>query len=158
MGHFGFSYVGVIYLLSLIIPNLFWTKNKPVGYDNIACNENKVLLLFERVGQFLMTSIVLIFSDYNLKEFSHWSIWLIISFLLMLLYEMSWIRYFKSGHSLKDFYQDFLGIPVPGALLPVAAFFFLSIYGKVIWLTIAVIIFGIGHIGIHIQHRKESMD
>ena len=141
----------------LTIPNLFWTKYKPVGYENIACNENKVLLLFERVGQFLVTPIAVIFSDYNIKTLSPWSIWLILSFLLMLLYEMYWIRYFKSDHTLKNFYGDFLGIPVPGALLPVVAFFLLSIYGKVIWLTIAVIILGIGHIGIHIQHRKECM-
>lgn len=155
MGHLGFSYVGAIYLLMLTIPNLIWARNKPIGYENIVCNENKILLLFERVGQFLVTPIALIFSDYNIKPFSSWSIWLIISFLLMLLYEISWIHYFRSKHTLADFYGNFLGIPVPGALLPVAAFFLLSIYGKVIWLTIAIIILGIGHVGIHIQHRKN---
>lgn len=129
-----------------------------MGYENIVCNENKVLLLFERVGQFLVTPIAVIFSDFNIKTFTPWSIWLIVSFILMLVYEISWIYYFKSGHTLKDFYGNFLGIPVPGALLPVAAFFLLSIYGKVIWLTIAVVILGIGHIGIHIQHRNESME
>ncbi len=139
----------------LTIPNLIWARNKPIGYENIVCNENKILLLFERVGQFLVTPIALIFSDYNIKPFSSWSIWLIISFLLMLLYEISWIHYFRSKHTLADFYGNFLGIPVPGALLPVAAFFLLSIYGKVIWLTIAIIILGIGHVGIHIQHRKN---
>jgi len=155
VGHLGFSYVGAIYLLMLTIPNLIWARNKPIGYENIVCNENKILLLFERVGQFLVTPIALIFTDYNIKPFSSWSIWLIISFLLMLLYEVSWIHYFRSKHTLADFYGDFLGIPVPGALLPVVAFFLLSIYGKVIWLTIAIIILGIGHIGIHIQHRKN---
>jgi len=154
MGHLGFSYVGLLYLLMLTIPNLFWTQNKPAGYENIVYNENKVLRLFERAGQFLVTPIAVIFSDYNLKTFSAWSIWLIVSFLLMLIYEMSWMHYFKSAHTLEDFYGDFFGIPVPGALLPVTAFFLLSIYGKVIWLTIAIIILGIGHIGIHIQHRK----
>ena len=29
----GFSYVGLIYLLMLFIPNIFWTKNQPIGYD-----------------------------------------------------------------------------------------------------------------------------
>ena len=155
MGHFGFSYVGTIYLLMLMIPNLFWTQNKPLGYENVVCKENKVLLWFERVGQFLVTPIAVMFSDYNLKPFSPWSVWLIVSFLLMLIYEMSWIHYFRSEHTLEDFYGEYLGIPVPGALLPVAAFFLLSIYGKVIWLAIAVIILGIGHIGIHIQHRMS---
>jgi len=155
VGHFGFSYIGAIYLLMLTIPNLIWAQNKPIGYEDIVCRENKILLLFERVGQFLVTPIALIFTDYNIKTFSSWSIWLIVSFILMLLYELSWIHYFRSKHTLEDFYGNFLGIPVPGALLPVVAFFLLSIYGKVIWLTIAVIILGIGHIGIHIQHRES---
>lgn len=31
-GHLGFSYVGLLFLLLLFIPNLIWTKNKPHGY------------------------------------------------------------------------------------------------------------------------------
>lgn len=31
--HFGFSYVGLIYLVMLFVPNLFWTKHKPKDYD-----------------------------------------------------------------------------------------------------------------------------
>lgn len=27
--NFGFSYIGLIFLLMLFVPNLFWTKNKP---------------------------------------------------------------------------------------------------------------------------------
>lgn len=42
-----------------------------------------------------------------------------------------------------------------GATLPVLAFLLLGIYGKNIFMTIAVIILGIGHIGIHLNHRKE---
>ena len=33
MGHFGFSYVGAIYLAMLTIPNLIWTKHQPAGYN-----------------------------------------------------------------------------------------------------------------------------
>ena len=47
------------------------------------------------------------------------------------------------------------GVPVAGATLPVVAFFLLGVYGKVIWLLISVVILGIGHIGIHLQHRKK---
>lgn len=48
LGHFGFSYVGLIYLLMLFIPNIIWTKHQPIGYD--FSNENKWLLWFERIG------------------------------------------------------------------------------------------------------------
>lgn len=155
LGHFGFSYVGCIYLLMLSIPNILWTKCKPSGYNDVVSNENKILLLFERVGQVLVTCVAVIFNDYNLKPFSLWSLWLIGSFILMIIYEINWIRYFNSKHSLKDFYGSFLGIPVPGASLSVVAFMLLSIYGRVIWLIISIIILGIGHIGIHLQHMKE---
>ncbi len=73
----------------------------------------------------------------------------------MVLYELWWIRYFRSERTLKDFYSSFVGVPLAGATLPVLAFFLLGVYGKVIWLMISVIILGIGHIGIHVKHRKD---
>jgi hypothetical protein len=151
-GHLGFSYVGLIYLLMLFIPNLIWTKYQPAGYATE--KENKILLVFERTGQVLVTFTVLIFNEFNINQISLWSIWLLISFILMLLYEISWIRYFLNEHTEKNFYRSLSGIPVPLASLPVMAFLLLGIYGKVIWLIISIIILGIGHIGIHIEHLK----
>jgi hypothetical protein len=63
--------------------------------------------------------------------------------LLMLCYEGYWIRYFRSEQKMTDFYSDFLGIPVAGASLPVAAFFFLGIYGANFFLLLATVILGI---------------
>lgn len=152
-GHLGFSYIGLIFMLMLFIPNLIWTKKQPQGYSTE--NENKILLVLERVGEVLATCCALLFSDFNLQEWSKWSLWLAAAFVLMIMYEIWWIRYFKSERKLADFYSSFLGIPVAGATLPVIAFFLLGIYGKVIWMMIASIVLGIGHIGIHLQHRKE---
>ena len=74
---------------------------------------------------------------------------------LYALYEGFWVRYFRGKRALSDFYRPLLGIPAPGATLPVLAFLFLGIYGKVIWLIAASVILGIGHIGIHLQHSRE---
>ena len=52
-------------------------------------------------------------------------------------------------------YSSILGIPVAGATLPVLAFLSLAVYGKNIILGVAVLILGIGHIGIHLIHKKE---
>ena len=153
MGHIGFSYVGLIYLLMLFIPNGIWTKYKPMGYD--FQGENITLVVFEKIGQVCVTCCALIFSDFNLNDFSMWSIWLGASFFAMIIYELYWIRYFRGEHTLWNFYRSFCGIPVPGASLPVIAFLLLGIYGKVMWLIISVIILGIGHIGIHMQHLKH---
>ena len=153
--HFGFSYVGLIFLLMLIVPNIIWTRYQPIDYDRYVCNENKVLKVFERVGEVSVSCIVLIFEDFNINIWSGWSWWLIMAFALMILYEVYWVRYFRSPKSMRDFYRSLLGIPVAGATLPVLAFLLLAIYGKNIVLGIAVIILGIGHIGIHLMHKKE---
>ena len=153
MGHIGFSYIGLIFLLMLTIPNLIWTKHQPIDYD--FQGENKVLLIFERVGQILVTCTALAFSDFNLRPWSIWTLWLIAAVILMLMYECWWVRYFKSQKSLADFYSSFCGVPVAGATLPVVAFLLLGVYGKVVLLIISVVILGIGHIGIHLQHRRE---
>ncbi len=153
MGHFGFSWVGLCFLLMLFIPNLLWAKRQPVGYSS--GGESRVLLAFERVGQACVTCSAVIFSDYNPRSWSLWSLWLIGAAALMLLYEGWWVRYFRSGRTLRDFYSSYFGVPVAGATLPVAAFLLLGVYGRVIWLVISVVILGIGHIGIHLRHRRE---
>lgn len=155
MIHFGFSYIGLAFLLMLFIPNIIWTKHKPKDYENYVVNENKILLLFERTGEILVCVISLIFSDFNLREANLWSVWLVLAVLAMIFYEGYWIRYFCSEQQMTDFYSSFLGIPVAGASLPVVAFFFLGIYGANFFMLFSTIVLGIGHIGIHLSHRKE---
>ena len=139
----------------LYVPNILWTKNKPEDYDEYAKNENRTLLLFERVGETLVSVIVLVFKDFNIHGLSPWFAWLIGAFILMILYEVFWIRYFKSEKTMADFYSSILGIPVAGATLPVVAVILLAIYGGNLFLLASGIILGMGHIGIHLQHRKE---
>lgn len=158
MFHFGFSYVGFIYLLMLVIPNMIWTRHQPKEYEQYVQKERKVLQGFERIGEILVSCFVLLFSDFNIRLDSLWSVWLLFSFMLMLLYEVYWVRYFKSEKNMSDFYKSICGIPVAGATLPVCAFFLLGIYGSNVFLLLAVIILGIGHIGIHLQHRNQIIE
>lgn len=137
--HFGFSYVGFLFLLMLMAPNLIWSRNRPADYAAYAKRENKVLQWMERIGQISVTCLAL----------------LLVAFLQMVLYEIYWIRYFKSGKTMGDFYRSLWGIPVAGAVLPVAAFLLLALYGRSLPMLLAVTLLGIGHIGIYLQHRKE---
>lgn len=155
--HFGFSYIGLIFLLMLFIPNIIWSKNKPKSYEKYVKNENKILLTFERIGEIAVTCLSLIFADFNINEISTWSAVLLTAFILMVLYEIYWLRYFKSSKTMKDMYSSLLGIPVAGATLPVLSFLLLGIYGKNLFLIVSTVILGIGHIGIHLNHRKESL-
>lgn len=151
----GFSYIGFLFLVMLMVPNIIWTKNQPVDYEKYVVNESKVLLLLERIGEVLVSCISLIFADFNIRPWTAWSWWFVLAVLMMILYEIYWIRYFKSKKTMKDFYSSLLGVPVAGATLPVVAFFLLGIYGKNPFMMAAVMILGIGHIGIHINHYRE---
>ena len=151
----GFSYIGLLWLIMLFVPNILWTRNKPSDYDKYEKKENRILLAFERVGQVIVTTAALIFSNFNIRQISFWTVVLGLSFLSMVLYELYWIRYFRSGKTMKDMYSSFLGVPVAGATYPVIAFFLLGIYGGNIIMIAGTVILGIGHIGIHLRHRKE---
>lgn len=150
---FGFSYIGLIFLVMLFVPNIVWSKNMPKDYDRYAGDENRVLSLFERLGQVLGV-VFSLFINLNVNP-SPWLVVLIIAFLFMILYELYWIRYFKSPRRMEDMYSNFLGIPVAGATLPVLAFLFLGIYGNNPFLIISTLILAIGHIGIHLNHKNK---
>lgn len=137
----------------LFVPNIIWSKHQPVGYNSDT--ENRILLVFERIGEVAVSCTAVIFSDFNIRLDSLWTLWLLVSAIFMLMYEIYWIRYFRSQKSLEDFYSSLLGIPVAGATLPIIAFLLLGIYGKNICMIVWVIILGIGHIGIHLQHKKQ---
>ena len=160
----GFCFTGVVFLLMLFIPNMVWgIKGKPEGYDDMIEAEHKFLLTMERIGEVLVTVSLLIFTAINpqikkLPEgvYFKWTviIWLT-SFVLMILYECYWIKYFKSQRRLQDFYSSFAGFPLAGATLPVIAVFLLGLYSGNIILICASLVLGIGHIGIHMVHRES---
>lgn len=156
---FGFSYIGLVWLLLLLVPNFLWTKRKPANYERYAKNENRVLSVLERAGEVIVTGVALIFSDFNPRlPLSLWSLWLLASLILMILYEVFWIRYFRSPRTMRDFYRGLIGIPVAGATLPVLAFALLAVYGGNPILLGGTAILGVGHIGIHLAHAKEARE
>ena len=155
-GNLGFSYIGLIYLLMLMIPNIIWAKNKPLNYDT--SKENKILLFFERIGEVACTTSLIAFNNTNPSTINIRIIWLMISFCLMLAYEVYFINYFKSEKTLNDFYGKFLGVLYPGATLPICALLLLGIYGRLLPLIISTIVMAIGHIGIHHQHYQDIIN
>ena len=151
---FGISIAGIVFLAMLFIPNIKWAKNQPPGYDELSAHESRAFLAFERVGQVLTTCAAVVFvcpRGYSLP----WLLWLVAAFLLMVLYEVSWARYFKGGEKLDGMYQPLGPIPVPIATLPVAAFVLLGVWCLSPITVIAAVILGVGHIGIHLGHLRE---
>jgi hypothetical protein len=152
MGRLGFSYIGAVWLAMLLVPNLLWARHMPQGCT--AQGENRALVLLERLGQAAVTCCALVFTDFNLRPWSPWSLWLAGSLLLLLLYELWWLRYLRSPRQPEDLYRSLLGVPLPGAVLPVAAFLLLGLYGRVLWMLLAAALLGVGHIGVHWGHRQ----
>lgn len=113
-----------------------------------------MLLAFERAGESPVNTLCIIFTDFNIR-LTPWASVLAAAFALMLLYEVYWIRYFKSKKTMQKMYSSILGIPVAGVTLPVLAFGLLAVYGGNPPMLIAVVILGIGNIGIHLQHKKK---
>ena len=150
----------------LFVPNIFWAKfGQPADYEKYAKRENKVLLALERFGEIAISIILLVFTSINpyLKIYPEgiyfdWRmIMWVMAFVLMILYEFYWIKYFRSRKTMKDMYSSFAGFPVAGATLPVVATFLLGLYSLNIILIVCSVILGIGHIGIHILHKKEAI-
>ena len=161
----GFCVTGLLFLVMLFVPNIYWgAKAKPAGYDEAEKHENRVLLLFERSGEVLVTCSLLIFPALNpyvrvLPEgvFFDWKILMwAAAFTLMILYECYWIRYFRSARTLRDQYSTFAGFPLAGATLPVLAVLLLGLYSGNLIVIVSAVILGIGHIGIHLMHSREA--
>lgn len=135
----------------LFVPNIVWSRFQPKDYEKYSKNENGILLALERVGQVSVTFFAL-FSGIKFG----WSLLLVISFVSMILYEVYWIRYFKSSRTMEDMNRNLWLIPLPGATLPVFAAFLLGIHAGNVFLVISSVILGIGHIGIHYNHKIQS--
>ena len=148
MFHLGFSYVGFIYLLMFLIPDITWAKHQTEEDRQDAQRGNKFLQITEKIGAILVCCCILIFSDFNIRFDSIWCIWLLISFILMILYEVYWLRHFVSKKVKPDFDKGICEISAAGAALPVCAFFLLGIYGCNFLVLAADIVLGIGRISI----------
>jgi len=96
---FGFSIVGAVFLAMLFIPNIKWAKHQPLGYEELSQHEDKTLLAFERVGQVLTTTSAVVFVCPRGFSFP-WVLWLAAACVLMVLYEVAWVRYFRDGEKL----------------------------------------------------------
>ena len=151
----GVSIVGMVFLLMLFIPNIIWSKNLPDGYEESAKHENKLLLTLERAGEGLVSTLVLIDRRTDRFSLSPRIGYLVLALVLMILYALYWRKYFLSAHKLSDMYSDYCGFPLAGASLPVFAVFLIGIYACNVFIIVSAVILGIGHIGIHLMHKKE---
>lgn len=162
----GFSYIGLIFLILLFIPNTIFFKTISEEIKKTMEDENKKFGLLEKIGQAFVSASLLLFASNNPKVFykpGSYIIfpdrfqWFVMAAIFMILYECYWLRYFFSKRSVTDFYYNFAGVPYAGATLPCLAAFCLGIYTGNGIIIFSAVILSIGHIGIHYTnaHKKS---
>jgi hypothetical protein len=126
-----------------MIPNVVWML-VPKSDQGEQVSVSVFLTIVENAGRVAVLVLPFFFSlDVN-KEFSRPA--LIGIGLALVIYYVSWIRYFVGGRSAELLGEPLFGIPVPLAVAP-AVFLVLSSYLMSSWLMFgASIVFGIAHI------------
>lgn len=129
-------------LLAVFFPPTLRSANAPLHTDK----RLQVMTLVERIGQA---------SSYVIPFFYKLSLANTLDFLVLglmssslILYYAGWIRYISLGRDEVLFYRSLLGIPLPMAVMPVVYFFAAAIFLESVWLLIASIALGIGHLSI----------
>jgi hypothetical protein len=154
MGTLGFSFVGLVYLILMFAPNILWMRAvKEPPKETV--KEPPVLVWMERIGQVAIVVCALFFRDYDRIMLSPRLMLLAGAFVLLILYDLWWVRCFRNGLREEDLYSSFLGIPIAGAILPVAGLLLLGLFGGVIWMILASVVLGAGHIPISYLHWKN---
>jgi hypothetical protein len=151
---FGFSSLGAAYLGMLFIPNLLWARLRGRQAAPVSPKESPSLLVLERFGQ-VATTIAVLFAPVRESPRNLRLACLGASLLTMVFYEFSWLRYFRSERTDARLYRSLGPVPLPLAILPVMGFLLLAIYEVHAVLVAAVIVLGVGHVGIHRQHARR---
>ncbi|WP_339317674.1 hypothetical protein [Paenibacillus sp. FSL R10-2734] len=140
----GFSLLGTIMALIILAPSLLIIKFPPENVPAGVRDTGPVYTILERVGQLGCIGILAISKD----SFQHvkFGIWATLIILFIAVYYGLWIRYIVKGRQFKLLWDPLGFIPIPMAVLPVCAFGLAAIWGKSIWLSIAVVCLAIGHL------------
>jgi hypothetical protein len=140
----GFSFLGTLIALIILAPSLLMIKFPPENVPAGVRDAGPVYTLLERAGQLGCIGILAISMD----NFQHVEIGILPALILLFvaIYYGLWIRYIVKGRQFKLLWDPLGFIPIPMAVLPVCAFGLAAMWGKSIWLSIAVVCLAIGHL------------
>jgi hypothetical protein len=136
----GFSVLGLALSLAIFAPNLlllWFPPRPPIEGGEVP----RVLEILERSGQALCVTVPAI----TVGAFVLW--WGVLPVGIFVIgYWALWLRYIVSGRQRASLFAPVLRIPVPMALLPVAAFLSGSAWLQNPWIAIAAAVLAAGHI------------
>jgi hypothetical protein len=138
---------GALIPVLLMLPNVAWMLS-PKANEGKKVSVPLVLTILENVGR---VAIMILPFFYLLDLEKEYSIPILIGmWLALIVYYISWIRYFVGGRSAELLKAPLLGLPLPLAVAPVT-FLVFSSYLMSSWLMLAAsILFGVAHIWVSI--------
>lgn len=139
----GFSFIGLLIAIFIFFPNILFVIFPPKNIPDNLKDAGYIFTLLERIGQ-VGCLVILTMSNDNFKNISI-NIWFALMAICIIFYYGLWIRYVIKGHEFSLAFKPLMFIPIPMAVFPVFAFGFAALWGKSIYLIVAVAILAIGH-------------
>jgi hypothetical protein len=142
--------LGGIITLVVLLPNLltvfFPPTTKLADGPQPSDTRLKIMTAVERVGQ---VGCFVIPFFYRLPRASDVNaVALAIMIGALALYYAGWVRYLVLGREEELFHRSLLGIPLPMAVMPVIHFLSASVLLSSVWLMLAAVMLGVGHIAV----------
>lgn len=146
-----FSLYGLIALVLAFIPNIvFAKKTHQAKLDDLDTCGFAVCLL-EMIFRFVMAA-ALLFVRMPLMHYA----FAIAAGIMLLLYYIAWIRYYKEGAYYPEIYtESLLGIPLPMAVFSVMYYVLVSIWLCNLIALCAALIYGVCHIANAAAAKKD---
>lgn len=139
----GFSITGVLIAVFIFLPNVLFIIFPPKNVPDGRMDAGIVFSVLERIGQ-AGSLVILTISKENYQN-ARLDIWFVLMALCVIAYYGLWIRYVVKGHDFLLGFKPLGYLPIPMAVFPVSAFGFAALWGRSIYLGIAVVLLAVGH-------------
>lgn len=143
----GFSWIGLAVSAAVLLPNLLLIVLPPPSRIPEA-HVPAYLAWTERLGQMLCLSVPAITAAGQITPL--WSVLLALS---VLGYWLLWARYVRQ-RTPAALFGGLWGVPVPMAILPVAAFMFAALLLGNLWIGVSAAVLASGHIPVSLRRAR----
>lgn len=141
-----FNYYGSIAVAIILVPNIISAVFDKASFEN-KC-KNKFLIVSEQIGRYGCMAFMIFnipYTYFNFRFENALKIYLIVNGILLALYVLGWILFFKGRKTIKMLWLS---------IIPTMVFLFSGITLLSVPLILSSIAFGIGHISISYGNRE----
>jgi hypothetical protein len=149
--------LGGIITLAVLLPNILAVFFPPViRLANVPQPNHKrmqIMTVVERIGQ-VGSYVIPFFYRLSLAGAAD-AVALVVMIGALILYYAGWVRYIILGRDEALFYRSLLSIPLPMAVMPVIYFLAAAVLLDSVWLLLASISLGTGHLTVSWLHSRS---